>query len=174
MTLSNKHILFIKNNINGKTSNEMIELFYKKFGISLSYEQLKYIKRKYNLKSNINTKFTKNSITYNKKYIGYEFKDKNGYIWIKIKEPNTFVQKQRYVYEKYNGKIPKNKSIIFLNGNKEDCSIDNLMLVDDCDKLVAKNLKLFSYDKEVTKTGITLAKLINKIYKIKKEVQEEK
>ena len=39
-----------------------------------------------------------------KKSLGYEYKDKNGHWKIKIKEPDVYIQKSRYVYEKYKGK----------------------------------------------------------------------
>ncbi len=166
---SKEQIEFIKNNINGKTSYEIIEMFNNEFNILLTYQQLKHIKRKYNLKSNVNSRFKKNDIPHNKRQLYDEFVSTDGYTYVKIKEPNTWVLKQKYIYEKYIGKIPKNKSVIFLNGNKEDFELSNLLLVDDCDKLVAKNLHLFSSESEITKTGLTLAKLINKTSKLNKE-----
>lgn len=112
------------------------------------------------------TCFKKGQTPHNKKQIGDEFTAKNGYVYIKIEEPNKWVQKQRYIWEKYHGEIPKGYSIIFLDQNKTNFNINNLMMVRSKDKLVAKNKKLFSNDKELTKTGIYVAQLINKTYEI--------
>lgn len=115
-------------------------------------------------------RFIKGITPHNKKQIGEEFIDKaSGYTYIKIAEPNTWIQKQRYIYEKYNGKIPSGYSVIFLNQNKMDFRIENLILVKTKDKLVCKNKKMFSNNPELTKLGLLNAQLINKSYEIRKE-----
>ncbi len=69
--------------------------------------------------------------------------------------------------KKNKGIIPNGYSVIFADGNKENFDIDNLLLVEVKDKLVAKNKHLLFEDRELTKTGLLIAKLINKVSEVK-------
>ena len=165
--LNTEQVNYFKKIVKGRTCEEIAILMNQKFNTNYTKQQIKFQKRIYNLKSGVDGKFKKNQKAHNHKKIGSEFIASNGYTYIKIKEPNTWIQKQRYIYEKYIGKIPKNHSIIFLNQDKTDFNLDNLMLVRTKDKLTCKNKKLFSKNKELTKTGIITAQLINKVSEIK-------
>ena len=61
---------------------------------------------------------------------------KDGYVLVKIAETNPhtghatrFKAKHVVVWEQHNGKVPKGHCIRFLDGNKENCVIENLTLV---------------------------------------------
>lgn len=164
--LNEEQLNYLKEIVESRTCKEIATLMNEKFNKNYTDKQIKYQKRVYHLKSGIDAKFQKNQKAHNHKKIGDEFISKNGYTYIKIAEPNTWIQKQRYVYEKYCGKIPKGYSVIFLNQDKQDFAIDNLMLVRSKDKLTCKNANLFSHIKEITRTGIMTAQLINKTYEI--------
>lgn len=156
--------LFIKNNVKGKKVIELTNLFNKTFNKNIKENQIRNFKKKNKLKSGVNTKFNKGQIPHNYKPVGSEFIDKEGYTYIKIFDPNKWVLKQRYIYEKYKGKIPKGYSVIFADSDKTNFDINNLLLVEDKDKLVAKNKHLIFDDAELTKTGLLISKLINKMY----------
>ena len=51
---------------------------------------------------------------------------------------------------------------MFLDQDKTNFDINNLMLVRIKDLCMAKNLKLISKNKELTKTGLLLGKLVNR------------
>lgn len=165
-----EEIDYFKSIVKGHTTNEIIELYYKKYNFKLNESQIKHLKRKYNLVSGINTKFKKGQQAHNHKPIGYEFLRDDGYIEIKIAEPNSWQLKHNYIWEKNYGKIPKGYSVIFLDQDKTNFNLDNLQLVKIKDKLTAKNMKLFSKNKEITKTGILTAQLINKNAEIRKSI----
>lgn len=164
---SEEEIQFIKNNAKGKTSIELTELFNKKFGRNLTQKQIAQIKISNKLTSGIKTQFKKGQKPHNYKSVGSEFVDKFGYTWIKVAEPNEWRHKQLFIWEQVNGKIPDGYSVIFLNKDKTDFSLENLMLVRDKEKLVMKNKKLLYEDRELTKTGLLIAEIINKCSEIK-------
>ena len=95
--------------------------------------------------------------------------DKNGYIEIKIKEPDIWQSKHRYIYEQYHGKIPEKHKVIFLDGNNRNFDIDNLKLVSSAEELIMNNNKLRYNNKELTESGILIAKIISKRGKLKNE-----
>lgn len=160
--------IFITNNVNGKTVIELTNLFNKKFNKNIKENQIRNFKKKNKLKSGVNTRFSKGEMPHNYKLVGSEFVDKEGYTYIKVSNPNKWVLKQRYIYEKHKGIIPKGYSVIFADSNKTNFDINNLLLVEDKDKLVAKNKHLIFDNAEMTKTGLLIAKLINKTHEISK------
>lgn len=72
--------------------------------------------------------------------LGTETK-RNGYIWVKVSDEcydssqkagyKNWKPKHHIVWEEHYGELPKDKMIIFLNQNKEDCTIENLYAVSD-------------------------------------------
>lgn len=56
-------------------------------------------------------------------------KKEPGYWKIKIAEPRTWVFEHRYVWESRNGPVPKGYVIIFIDGNTDNVTIENLELV---------------------------------------------
>lgn len=100
--------------------------------------------------------------------IGYERKH-NGYVYIKIKNNKgnahrNFTAKQRYVWEKANGKIPKGYRLVFLDGNPLNCDITNLAL---CSESVANSvIKLCYGNGKITEKAIEYLKLESEIEKV--------
>lgn len=116
-----------------------------------------------------NACFKEGNIPHNHRQIFEERLDKNGYIEIKIKEPDVWKSKHRYIYEQHFGKIPKNHKVIFLDGNNRNFNIDNLKLVSNAEELIMNNNKLRYNNKELTETGILIAKIIHKRGQIKRK-----
>lgn len=165
---------FIKNNVTNKTSEELTNLVNQKFNLSLTIKQVRQYKKSHKLRSGINTQFKKNQIPHNKKSIGYEFTSSDGYTYIKTSEPNIYQHKQIYIYEQVHGKIPKNHSVMFLDQDKSNFDLDNLILVENKDKLTAKNKHLIFEDKELTRTGLLIARVINKASGKKRKDSDKK
>lgn len=147
---------FIINNIYGKSYHEITQLFNKQFNRNITERQI------IDFKGNNNIKCGKKAHSHNYKPIGTETKRYDGNVYIKIAEPNVWEKKQRYLYKRYIGDIPKNYSVIFADGNKNNFDIDNLILVSSQEKFVASIQNLLSKNKELTKTGILLSKLMLK------------
>lgn len=166
--MNNEQIEFLKKHVKGRTRLELLEMLNNKFNSNFTIHQLKYYKKKYNIKSEPTT-FKKGYKPHNYKNLYEEFENEDGYVFIKTQNPNTWQLKHRFIYEQRFGSIPKDYCVIFADGNKKNFDINNLILVHQKDKLVMKNLHLFSNDKDITTIGLTIAKLINENSKRKKE-----
>lgn len=126
-----------------------------------------YVSKK-SQKRSLETCFKKGNIPHNHRKVGSERITKEGYIEIKVKEPNKWQLKHRYIYEKKYGKIPDGYNLIFLDGNRKNLEFSNLKLVSKAEDLIMNNNKLFTQDKELTNTGTIIAKVINKTSKLKR------
>lgn len=114
------------------------------------------------------TWFKKGQVSINHKPVGSERIDVDGYTLIKVSEPNVWKLKHRVVWEKANGPIPKNYTVIFLDGDKSNTDINNLALVSRNELLIINQRGLLKKDKELSKVGINIAKLQSKINKRKR------
>jgi len=65
--------------------------------------------------------------------------------------------------------LPKGHAIIFADGNRENLDIDNLILVSRRQLLILNQHKLIQDNAELTKIGVNIAKLQEKINERKKE-----
>lgn len=168
-----KKLDYFKKIVKGHYNDEIADLYNKKFNENITPMQVKCLKRTYNLKSNVKQL---NNIRYKTRFntgspIGTERKHQ-GYIEIKVKQPDKWVKKHIYIYEKVYGKIPKGKCLLFKDGNKMNCSLDNLILIDRNILYIAnKNHLKLNMGEEILKTNILLSKLIRKI-KINKNEKE--
>lgn len=118
------------------------------------------------------TCFKKGNIPLQHREVGSERINVDGYIEIKVAEPNKWDLKHRVIYREHYGKIPKDHKIIFLDGNKLNLDINNLKAVSNAEELIMNRNKLFSTDKDITNTGAILAKVIDKGHKLKNERKE--
>lgn len=89
-------------------------------------------------------------------------------VYVKVAEPNKWVLKNRLVWEKAFGPIPKGKIVMFLNGDTTDCRIENLVCVDRKISTRINQLGLKSADPEVTRTFIAMAEVISKAGELKR------
>lgn len=166
LKITDEQIEFLKANVKGRTEQELANLINSRFGTDFSSNSIRHYKYKFRLKSDV--RYQKGNIPHNHKPIGYEFIDDQGYIRIKIAEPNTWEYKQRYIWKKYFGDIPEGYRITFKDGNKTNMDINNLLLISPSEILRMNDHNLFSKNKELTETGLLLAKLINKIGEVKR------
>ena len=173
---------FMMNFIPGHEESEIRSEFLEKFGIELSESQIGNFKHKYHVKSGTHggrfkkgqkahnkgkkvsaetyrkvkpTMFKKGNIPHNHREIGSTRIDTDGYIMIKIAEPNKWQLLQRYVWEKENGrKLLKNECVIFLDGNKENFNPDNLMAIKRSELVRINQNHRVTNNKDLTKAGV--------------------
>lgn len=123
------------------------------------------------------TCFKKGNISSNAVAIGTEKirhwgKNEKGYICVKVcdgKKNENWIPKQRYIYEQHYGPIPKDHLVIFADGDKNNFDIKNLVLISKSENLVLNRRKMRYKDSELTKTSVNVAKLIDKVNKLKHE-----
>lgn len=95
------------------------------------------------------------------KPVGSERISVDGYVEIKVAEPNKWKIKARYLWEQATGeKLSRNDSIVYLDGNKQNLDLANLAKVERADLFRMNQNHLFYGNQELTKVGITIAKLL--------------
>ena len=170
----------------GKHRKEILDLMNEKFEYNFKLSQIESAIKRYGYNTGFNgqfqkkqkswnkgtkgltgpnkTSFQKGCKPWNKKEIGSERIDSNGYILMKVKEPNVWKLKHRVLYEKYhNIKLTQDDVVIFADQNKLNLEKDNLILINKSQLLRMNHEKLIFHDKELTKAGSNIAKLIMKV-----------
>lgn len=170
----------------GKTSNEVATLMNAKFGLSLIASQIKNYRKNHSLHSGLTGHFPKGNIPFNK---GKKFpnmppnsgqfskgnRPKNcvpvgticyttdGYPKRKIAEPNVWEYCHKKEWELHYGPIPDGFAVIFLNGDKTNWDISNLACLSRSELARMNQNHYFSEDAELTKAGMGVVKIKNKI-----------
>lgn len=191
---SEEKVKFLKDNVKGISLIELTNRFNEEFNSNLSTDEISRMKRNLKLTSGIDTRFKKGETswnkgkkmkaetyekckktmfqkgnkTYNTRTVGTERIDVDGYTYIKIAEPNKWKLKHRVIWEEKYGTIPKGYNLIFLDGNKQNLDLDNLILVSNSELFILNKKRLIKEDKELTKSGVAVAKVIDKVNKRKK------
>lgn len=103
--------------------------------------------------------FQKGNQPQNHTPVGHERIDsQHGYIWKKVAEPNKFRLKHQLVWEKHNGVIPKGMVLWFIDGNRQNCVIENLELIKKTEQIRRNKLRLNQQPKEIQDTLKLVAK----------------
>ena len=124
------------------------------------------------------TMFKKGHRPKNTRNLGEYTRTTDGYIAVKVQKNGT--QRERYpllqreVWKKYNGPIPEGMVVGFLDGNKENCSIDNLFLMERAVSLEMNQKGLRFDNAELTKTGVKIAELAVAVNRRKKSESKTK
>ena len=111
------------------------------------------------------TMFKKGNIPGNHREVGSERITKDGYIEVKIAEPNKWRLKHLVVWEEVNGPLPEGHAILFLDDNTQNVDISNLRLVTRSELLIMNRQRLKSSNADVTDAAVILAKLIDQTNK---------
>lgn len=189
---------FILDNYKGRYNQELADLFNQKFNTNITSRTIKSYKANNKLNSGLTGKFRKGQTPHNKgkkmpkevyekvkhtmfakgnvppnhRPVGSERISKDGYIEVKVAEPNKWRLKQRVVYEEAKGKIPEGCTIIFLDGNKRNFDIDNLRCITRSE-LLYLNCNGLNNSNEITETGILMARLDRAKNKKKQELKDK-
>lgn len=182
-----EEIKYLKKITSGRTNKEITKMFNEKFNLNQTEKAISAVRKRYEIKSGLNGQFKKGQEPWNKgikgiyakgcektwfkkgntpvnhKPVGSERITVDGYTEIKVAEPNKWRLKQQLIWEKYNGTIPKGYSILFGDGNKRNFDIDNLILVSRQQLLIMNRNKLIQADADLTKTGLIIADIYQKI-----------
>lgn len=190
---------FLIDNNHLTPAKELADMFNKKFGTNITKTNIKNFRGNNHLSSGLTGQFEKGHKTHNKgkkwdeymskekqencrktifkkgnipknhREVGSERISKDGYIEIKVEEPNKWKYKHRLIYENYYGKISKGYNVIFLDGNKLNIDIKNLKTISKHDNLIMNEKKLRYKNKELTESAYLIAKIENKHRKLKNE-----
>ena len=194
---------YIFDNYHGVGPKEMATSLNRLYGTSYTHKQIRAYYRNHSLNSGLNGRFQKGNIPANKgKKMSSEVYEKckatmfkkgnvpsnrmnigeythttDGYLIRKIRETGTQRERFEFVHraewEKHNGPIPKGKMVSFLDGNKDNCDISNLVLLDNSENLELSRSKLRFDNPELTKAGVAVVKLKVAVARRKKGKKSE-
>lgn len=170
------------------TNKEITEKFNKKFSTNKSEKAIKAIRQKYGIyienpekcyfpKGHVpwnkglkgidiggkETQFKKGDMPPNYQPVGTERITVDGYIEVKVADPNVWEGKHRVIWKKHHGSIPEGYVVIFGDGDKRNFDIDNLILVSRKQLLTLNRHGLIKNDADLTRTGVIIADLHNKM-----------
>ena len=193
---------YLKEITPGKHYKEIQELMKNKFNLEFTMNQIKGAICRYKLNTGFTGRFQKGDIPFNKgksqkdymsaesiektkktrfkkgqspincRPVGSERITNDGYIEIKIAEPNVWKLKHLVVWEKENGPIPKGHALVFADGDKTNISLDNILLVTRHQLLVMNRNKLIKNNSEATKTGVLIAEVLIKANERREETND--
>lgn len=197
-----KQLDFIRDGFKKLSAPELTSAFNKKFEETKTVGAIKAVTGNHRFKSgrtghfkkshtpwNAGTKglvrpnsgnFDKGHVPANRKPLGHErICSKDGYILIKVAEPNPYTgaptryrHKHHVVWEAENGPIPDNHVVSFRDGDKINCSIDNLTLLS---RNELRYLNYYSYSElpiEMRKSMRALARLETKRFELEKTTKQ--
>lgn len=179
-----EHDEFIRANAPGIKRNELTQKFNEHFALNLKETQIIAYMKNHGIKNGIDcrfkkgwpsankgrhmsqeqyerckaTMFKKGHSSRNKMAIGTEIVVRDGYVKIKVAEPDKWRFKHRLVWEENFGKVPRGYCVTFKDGNPQNCSVDNLILMSKGENAVINKHNLFVDGNR--ETGILTAKLI--------------
>lgn len=161
---------------------QLTETFNLKFGTERTEKQIRSFTRNHGIKSGRTGRFEKGSDSWNKGMKGFQaggrssetqFKKGDtpgnhrpvgserigvdGYIEIKVAEPNRWCLKHREVWEQSNGKLPPGRILWFKDNNPLNCNIDNLMVVTRAQHAVVNRMGLQHAKGDYKHTAVLLA-----------------
>jgi len=161
---------FIRENYIGRSNQELADEYNVIYRTYYTREQVNNYKSRSKLNSGITGRFKKGHIPKNHLPVGSEIVTYDGYTRCKVAEPNLWRAKHHILYEKYHGiKIPNDKIVIFLDENRSNFDCDNLALITRDENRILNYNHLRFNDKDLTKTGLSIAKLKAAIYKKERE-----
>lgn len=192
-----EQIEWIKENYKTLSAKEITKPFNEKFNRSVTWEQIRTFVKNNGIKSGRTGQFEKGAVSWNAgtkgvmkansgsfqkgakpvnhRPIGAErICPKDGYILAKVEEENPyngektrFKAKHRVVWEAANGAIPDTHVVIFKDGDKMNCDLSNLDLIERS-VLAHLNCRLGygGQPSELKPTLIQLAKLETKLFSV--------
>ncbi|WP_264647951.1 HNH endonuclease signature motif containing protein [Bacillus thuringiensis] len=188
---------FLAENIKGRTRKELCEMFNAYFGLNLGLNQITAYIKNNGLRSGLDARFAEGSKPWNKgkkgictggsqtqfkkgqrphnyKPVGSERLNSDGYVDVKVAEPNKWRAKHQLLWEKENGPIPKGYVIIFGDGDRRNFQQDNLILVSKKQLAILNKNRLIQNDADLTRIGIAIANIYKKIGDRKKDTKSKR
>lgn len=160
--------------VEGVFYEDLAKAFNLKFQVNLNKSQIRQKCYALGVKNNYTPGNRKNYKPPLTKPVGAESMDEDGNPIIKVGQPREWKKKSHVVYEAHYGEIPENHFIIFLNRNKKDCRIENLVSVSRPTFYRLVHSGLYTENEDITQAGITMALLRQKIAEYEKDARKKK
>lgn len=125
------------------------------------------------IKANSGT-FKKGKQPVNHKPVGSERLNVDGYIEVKTEEPSIWKLKHRVIWEESNGPIPIGHKIVFHDGDKLNCCIENLRILSNAELgLCNRAYKIGKQPTEIRDSIMLISKIEMKSKDLAKGVNNE-
>lgn len=179
---------YLKEITPGKSHKEIAELMNFKFEYQFKTEQIKGAINRYKLNTGLNGRFKKGNVPFNKgtkgicrpnsgsfkkgqkainhKKVGSERINIYGYTEMKIDDPNKWILKHKFIWEKEHGEIPEGYVVMFADRDRSNLSIENLILISKKQLLIMNKYNLIKNNIELTKIGINISNIYLRINEI--------
>ena len=96
--------------------------------------------------------------------VGSETVTEDGYLKVKVANPNKWVYKHRQVWEQHHGReVPDGHAVIFGDGDRRNIDPENLLLVSRAQLCRMNQMGLIKNDARLTQVGALIANIRNKI-----------
>ena len=112
------------------------DAFNNEFKTNKAHHAINKICMKHGLKADVNPGQFKKGATNHSLAVDSETISKNGYTLIKVAEPNTWKYKKIVIWEKVNGKVPKDFILTLIDSNLNNVVIENLELISRVELLI--------------------------------------
>lgn len=189
---SQEQLDFIRDNCKLMMDDKLAEAFNEKFGLSKTAGNIKSTRKNHGFLTGrtgrflpgqkpppnarptgpSSTSFKKGHRPHNWMPIGSERVNGDGYIDVKVAEPNVWVYKQRLIFESVHGPIPDGGCVIFKDGDNRNFDISNLILVDRKELAVMNKMQVGSLPVELRDSGLLLAKLKIKSAAARRKIED--
>lgn len=175
---------WLKEYIPGHSEHEIRAAFLERFGLTLTEGQIGNMKTKLGVKSGTHggqfrkgqtswnkgkklgirgrmaeTTFKPGRMPHNHHPVGTEVIDNYGYHKVKVADPKSWMMKQKYIWEQHYGKVPKGSIVVFIDGNKDNFDIDNLMMLTRSELARANQDGVWSLPVELRRTALLAVRL---------------
>lgn len=171
-TYTKEELKYLRKIKQGKSHREITELFNKKYNDNRTEESIKSIMQENGMKLDSDGRFKKGNRPENTQPVGTEIMREDGYLYVKIAEPNKWKQKHRSIYEEHHGPVPAKHVVLFGDGNRLNFDIDNLILASKAQVLQLNRYGLIQNHVDLTKIGMIIADMHLKIGAVKKKSKE--
>lgn len=121
------------------------------------------------------TQFKKGNIPQSYRPVGSERVNADGYTEVKVADPSIWEPKHKIVWEQHHGRqVPEGYVVIFGDRNKSNFDPENLLLVSRAQLVRMNQRGLIKSDAELTKTGMLIADILNKVGERKRETKSKR
>jgi hypothetical protein len=184
---------YIAEHITGTHYADLADMVNREFGTEFKHTQIRAYAKNHKLTNGLDCRFQKGTTPPNKgkkgthtpgcekgwfrkgerpvnvAKVGEErYRPKDGYVWMKVAEPNIWRMKHRVVWEEAYGKIPADMIVTFLDGDTTNTELSNLKLISRRVNQTLNKKGMRFDNPEYTEAAINVIQLMHKTIDTKK------
>ena len=119
------------------------------------------------------TMFPKGHVTVRHREVGSTRVNVDGYIEVKVAEPNKWCLLHRHIWQQEYGPVPKGYCLIFKDNDPLHCELDNLMMITRNELKILNQNGLNKTEGEYKEAALNLARMIHAGTEAKKRLKAD-